>query len=540
MRLGRTKGILLTVLITIMVLLQACTKPIDTTKSAATKEAAKGGGTLVVAMTSANVPIPDTYPTEGSEGLRFVGFQIYDGLVKWDLSRDDTPAVPKPGLATSWDISSDKTTWTFHLRKNVKFHDGTDWNADAAIFGLDRVHKKDFPNYSPKMAGGIAQSTKWIASYNKIDDFTIEIKLNQPYGLFNWDMIQVLFASPEAIKKYGNDYFKHPSGTGPYKFVSMEQGQRMVLEPNKEYWDDVPKLDQLILLSIPEASARLAALLSGEVNWAEIPPPDSVNSLKSRGFQVYLNKYPHVWPFTINMNSKPWDNKLVRQAANYAIDREGLSKSLLNGVATPATQVFYEGHSWFNKDAVKYDYNPEKAKQLLAQAGYPNGFETNFVIPSSGSGNMWPQTMTEFVQKNLQNVGIKVKVEVVEWQTLLDMAMGGFANKDYGAFMFSLSTHSFSQGLERFFSVKSFPPVGVNRGKYSNPKVEALIDQIKVADPSQLDGLMREVQGIIAEDAPWIFVVHDLNLRVLAPNVKGFKMAQSWFQDLSHITVNGK
>jgi peptide/nickel transport system substrate-binding protein len=537
MKLNPKFGIKLFTVLMLSIFLQACTS--NSEKSPSKGETKSGsGGTLTVAMSAGNLPVPDIVPTEGAEGRRFVGYQIYDGLVRWDLTSADKTSVPIPGLAESWDISADKITWTFHLRKNVKFHDGTPWNADAAIFGLDEVVKKDFEFYNSAAAASISANLKWIDSYRKIDDYTIEIKMKEPFSLFHWDLNWLLFASPEAVKKYGKDYINHPVGTGPFKFVSMVPGQKMVLEPNKEYWGKVPKLDRLILRPMPESSARLAALQTGEVNWAEVPPPESMELLKKQGFQVLLNAYPHIWPLTLNLQIKPWDNKLVRQAANYAIDREGLANSLLGGAARPAKQLMYPGNAWYSEGSIEYTYNPEKAKKLLAEAGYANGFETTFVVPSSGSGNMWPLPMIEFVQQNLAAVGIKVKVEVMEWATMNPAFRAGFPkDKQIGAVMISLGTYAPMHAIDRNFSKTSFPPIGNNKGMYSNPQVDELINQIKVADPDAMIPLMKKATAIITEDAPWIFVVHDLNLRVLAPNVKGLVMAQNWFVDLDTVWV---
>jgi peptide/nickel transport system substrate-binding protein len=422
--------ILIILILMVSLLLQACSggKTSETTLKASTDSGENGrGGTLTIAMTASNLPVPDTFQTEGGEGRRFVGYQIYDGLVGWDLSRSDKTSLPVPGLAESWDVSADKTIWIFHLRKNVKFHDGTAWNADAAIFGLDRMLNKNFEFYAIKLASQLFSNLKWVESYRKIDDYTIEIKLKEPYGLFHYDLTWLLFASPEAVRKYGNnDYINHPTGTGPFRFVSMVPGENMILEPNKEYWGEAPKLDRLILRPMPEASSRLAALQTGEVNWAEVPPPESMELLKKQGFQVLLNEYPHIWPLILNLQLKPWDNKLVRQAANFAIDREGLAKGLLNGAAQPAKQLMNPGNDWYSGGSIEYNYDPQKAKKLLAEAGYPNGFETTWVVPSSGSGNMWPLPMIEFVQKNLADVGIKVKVEVMEWVAFSNAYRGGF------------------------------------------------------------------------------------------------------------------
>jgi peptide/nickel transport system substrate-binding protein len=494
---------------------------------------------LVIAMSAANLPVADTSPTEGYEGWRFVGFQLYDGLTRWQLKQGEKPAEVGPGLAESWEVSKeDPTLWTFHLRKNVSFHDGTPFNADAVLFQFDRVKKQDSPQYNAQVAAGVLTYLKYIDSYTKVDDSTVQIKTKEPYSYLLYDLAFIAFPSPEAVKKYGADYPVHPVGTGPFKFVSMKQGQEMILEKNGSYWGGAPKLDQLVLRPIPDASARLAALQSGQVNWAEIPPPESVEPLKAAGFQVLLNDYPHIWPYVLNVKEGPWADKRVRQAANYAMDREGMSKSLLNGVAKPAGQVLYPGHPYYNDQAEKYTYDPEKAKKLLAEAGYPNGFQTTFIVPTSGSGNMWPLPMNEFVQKNLKAVGIDMKIEAIEWQTLITQIRGGFpAGKDIGAYNISLAPVA-PWVFERYFATSSFIPAGSNYGKYSNPKLDDILTKARHAfDDKERDAYLKEAGGIVADDSPWLYVVHDLNLRVLGPKVKGFVQPQSWFADLTTISM---
>lgn len=543
----KTKFRFVTLILVLAFVLQACgsntttnssSSSTSSSTSSSSSESSSNDGVLTIAMTAGNIPVPNTIPTEGSEGLRFVGFQLYDGLFRWDLSSDTEAAVPKPALAESYEVSEDLMTWTFNLRHGVTFHDGTPWDADAAIFNLDRVMNPEFEYYDAKSAGGVANYTKWIASYSKINDFTIQMVTKEPYSLLNWELTWVLFGSPTAIKELGADFSTNPVGTGPFKFVELKEGQSMTMARNDEYWGDKAKVSKVILRPMADAASRLAALQSGEVNWAELPPPEAIASLESRGFQIYLNAYPHVLPFMFNMQNDIWSNKLVRQAANYAIDRATLAESLLNGAGEPATGLMYPGQSWYNSEATQYSYDPEKAKALLAEAGYPNGVDTTFVIPIAGSGNMWPQPISEYVQKNLAEVGINVKLEVMEWSALLETFASGFPEgSDYGAVMISTGTYTPIRAIDYNFAESAFSPVGNNRGKYTNPEVEALINQIKTASGDDVDKYMQQATAVINDDAPWLFLLHDKNLRALAPNVKGFVMAQSWFQDLTTISV---
>ncbi|CAI9394721.1 MULTISPECIES: ABC transporter substrate-binding protein [unclassified Bacillus (in: firmicutes)] len=494
---------------------------------------------LVIAMSASNIPSPDTTPTEGYEGYRFVGHQLYDGLVGWDLTQGEQPADITAGLAESWETSEeDPTIWTFHLRENVTFHDGSPFNADSVVFAFDRISNPDSEFYNASVAGGVLSYLKYVESYEKIDDYTFQIKTTEPYSFLPYDLTFILIPSTEAVKEYGEDYVSHPSGTGPFKFVSMSQGEELVMEKNESYWGEIPKVDQVILKPMPDASSRLAGLQSGQVNWAEIPPTESIDQLKSSGFQVLLNDYPHIWPYLLNLKEEPWNDVRVRQAANYAIDRDALANSLLNGVAKPATQVLYEGHPWYNEEATQYTYDPEKAKELLKEAGYPNGFDTTFVVPTSGSGNMWPLEMNEFVQKNLKEVGINVEIEAIEWQTLITEYRAGFPDdREVGAYNISLAPIA-PWVFDRYFATSSFIPNGSNIMEYSNEELDEVIQKARETfDTVERDQYLKEAGKIVADDAPWIFVVHDLNLRVLSENVKGFVQPQSWFADLKTISI---
>jgi peptide/nickel transport system substrate-binding protein len=347
----------------------------------------------------------------------------------------------------------------------------------------------------------------------------------------------VLFPSPKAIRENGNDNFKlKPVGTGPFKFVELVERDRMVMDRNSDYWDGAPKLERLVIRPLAEPATRMSALQSGEVQWAEIPPPDSLQDLKAKGMQVFLNEYPHVWPYVFNVKEKPWDDVRVRQAANYAIDREGMVEHLLHGVGSPATGPVYPEHPWYPKGATEYKYDPEKAKQLLAEAGYPEGFKTKIVIPSSGSGNMWPIEMGEYIQQNLRDVGIQVDFEVIEWNTMRTQYRQGFT-PGVGAYNYAWTMAS-PDFVEQFYLSSMMPPKGLNPGGYNNPEVDRLLTQARETfDETERDNLIREAFMYVQNEAPWLFVVHDNNLRVMAPSVKGFVQPQAWYVDLTKIWV---
>jgi peptide/nickel transport system substrate-binding protein len=336
------------------------------------------------------------------------------------------------------------------------------------------------------------------------------------------------------VKAEGNTGFgQKPVGTGPFTFVSETRGQQLVLKANPDYWGGAPKISQLILRPIPDTTARTAALRSGQVNWIEVPPPDDVPTLDKAGFQVLTNSYDHVWPWVFDLTKKPFDNVKVRQALNYAINREALIKNVLQGTADPEFQTAAKANAAYVTSNDIYSYNPDKAKQLLTEAGYPNGFSTTLSYPTSGSGNMVPTPMNEALQQDLAAVGVKVKLQPVEWASMLT---DYFAGKiPGGADMINISLSMQQEGFWNVWFGTSSP---TNVGKYSNPEVDALLLKAKsTIDDTARNALYTQAAGLITKDAPWLFVVDDRNPRALAPAVHGFVEPKSWFVDLTTVSV---
>jgi len=511
---------------------------------AAAKDRSGSGGTLTIAMSAGNIPYPNTPPNEGFEGRRFVGYQIYDGILNFNLDQAETVPVPGPGLAESWKIEDDKLTWTFKLRQGVKFHDGTALDVDAIVFNLDRMLKKEgFEFYDPDVSLLNRSNLIAVDTYKKVDETTFQIKTKYPYSIMPYEMAFITIASPTQIKKVGNkEYIKTPIGTGPFKVTKYVDGQVLELEPNADYWGGKPKLDKLILRPMPDPATRLAALQSGEVQWAEVPPPDSVAQLRSSGYNVLLKQYPHTILLFLNLNDAPFDNPKVRQALQYAIDRDKMCTDLLNGLCVPAYQYWYEGHPWFNTTVgKKYAYDPAKAKALLAEAGFPNGFSINMAYPTGGSGNMWPQPMMELLQANFKAVGVDMKITPLEWNNILTAYRASFANQEsrqYNGMFFSVASLA-PTSVMNFTQARIPPTCCCNASAYFSPEFDKLAQGgVEEFDTKKQDALFNQAMGVEAEDSPTLFVVHDLNLRVLSPKVRGFVMAQSWFADLKNVWVS--
>jgi peptide/nickel transport system substrate-binding protein len=513
--------------------------------------AAAAETTLRIAMTAADVPTTTGMPNNGFEGMRFLGYPIFEGLVLWDLSATDRLATLRPGLAESWEQDpTDSKTWIFHLRHGVKFHDGTDFNADAVIWNFDRFFDNKSPQYEPASAGISRARVPLLASYKKVDDFTVAITTTRPASYLPYMVVYLLFTSPASYEKAGKDWGKVASlpaaGTGPFKLTKVVPRQEADLARFDGYWDSAkkPKVDNVIMMPIPEANSRLAALRSGQVDWIEVPPADAIDSLKSAGYQIVTGSYPHVWPWFYNIGAanSPFKDVRVRQALNYCIDREGLV-SLLSGTAEPSAGWLKASDPDFGNPQNRYTFDAAKGKALLAEAGYgaakPLAFK--IMISNSGSGQMLPLPMNEYLQQNLKEAcGVDVQFDMVEWQVLLTNAR---ATPDapalQGSMGLNISSPSSDAGImARYFSSASFSPNGFNFEQWKDDAFEDALKTIEIStDPKVIAGAYRKAHERLVDNPPWLYIVHDLNPRALSPKVKGFVSPQSWFVDLTTVSV---
>lgn len=338
-------------------------------------EAATPPTVLRLAMTLSDVPLTTGQATGGGEGQRFIGTTLYDSLFAWDLSQGEKTAEIIPSLAESFSVDPEtKLTWTFKLRQGIKFHDGSPFTADAVIWNFDKLANKDSPQYDASQAAAAGSYLIGVKSYKKVDDYTVAVTLASPDSLFYYRVVNIGISSPARWKELGGDWAKFadkPSGTGPWMLEKLVPRERAELVKNPNYWNPkrIPKTDRLILFAMADATTRAAALLSGQVDWVEAPPPDIVPRLKQAGMQIASNVYPHVWPYYLSYTEEsPFRDIRVRKAANLAIDRDGLCK-FLGGLAKPAKGMVDTSSPWFGKPTFDIKFDPAEAKKLLADAG---------------------------------------------------------------------------------------------------------------------------------------------------------------------------
>ncbi|WP_030266041.1 ABC transporter substrate-binding protein [Streptomyces sp. NRRL B-24484] len=494
------------------------------------------GGTLVIGATG-KLPNPDTViGGAGFEGKRLVSFQIYEGLTRYELLKDtDRPPVVTGALAESWQVAADAKTWTFTLRKGVTFQDGTPFDADAVIFNLARYLDKRSPEYTDALGAAAKEYAGDIVSYRKTDADHVELVTAEPNGHFPEDLAHVLIASPTAVRKTGSaDFSRHPVGTGPFAFVSQTEGKEIDLVANPSYWRGAPKLDRLVVKSLPDAAARTAALRSGGVNWIEYPNPDDIDSLKADGVRIATNSYDHLWYWILDTAKAPWNDPRVRRAANYAIDRKAIAEKLLHGTADPAQQAAPRATFAYDPAGDTYGHDPAKAKQLLAEAGLAGGFSTSVTVPTGGSGNLLPVPIAEAIQRDLAAVGIKVELRTTDWSTLIGAEAKGQVALGSDAIAQSTTLFQSEALLPLFIGSKS--PFWT--GHYANPQVDALLASASASpDRQKRQADYRKALSLVTQDAPWLFVVNDRNPRALSPKVEGLVQPQSWFLDLTTVRV---
>ncbi|MCK7614507.1 ABC transporter substrate-binding protein [Roseibium sediminicola] len=459
---------------------------------------------------------------------------LYDGLVRY---KDGTLEV-EPSLAESWTISDDGKSYTFKLREGVTFHDGSPFNAEAVKFNFDRMLKEDHPFHDT----GPFPLSFFFSTVEEVtaeDDTTVTFKLSAPYAPFlsNLAYPTGLIVSPEAVKQHGKDFGRNPSGTGAYKFGEWIANSKMVAIRNDDYWDGAPDLEALIFRPVTDANTRIAEMLSGGLDVMVEVPPDSLQQFKDDStFKVLEQAGPHVWFLILNAKEAPFDNKAARQAANYAINKKALVENILQGTAEVAAGPTPPAFAWaYNEGLEPYPYDPEKAKELLKEAGY-NGEEVTFYVTEGGSGMLDPIAMGTAIQADLQAVGMNVKIETYEWNTFLGKVNPGLEGK---AGMAEMAWMTNDPDTLPFLALRTeaMPDKGgFNSGYYSNAKVDELLEKAReVTDQGERAKLYKEMQEIVQEDAPWVFVANWKQNAVTKASVEDFKLQPSFFLMLQDV-----
>jgi peptide/nickel transport system substrate-binding protein len=470
-----------------------------------------------------------------------VNNNVLEGLVKYAPGTVDLVpllATEVPSLENGG-ISADGLTYTYKLRQGVTFHDGTAFNAEAVKTSYQRLYDQSFQFYDATNTSGFFLTG--LTSVDVIDEYTISFTLGAANSAFTElsNVYSGKVMSPKQIQEQPVENWSEAAiGTGPFVVKSWEKGVKVELERNENYWGEKPALKTLIFQPIPEPTARVAALLNGEVDMIVVVPPDSVQAVKDNPDLTYQQGPSlHYWFIQLNTQAKPFDDVRVRQAVNYAVDKEGLTQDVLQGSAAPATQPMPAANWSYNPDIVGYPYDPEKAKALLAEAGYADGFKTNMIIPQSGSGMMVPVQMNEFIQGNLRDIGVEVEIQSFEWVSYLGIWAQGLNDQ---VTMGNQSIMASEPYVANFLLAGGFTPSagGWNIGYYANGEADKLLtDALVTADKEQRKQLYYKAWELITADAPWIFVCNDLQPMAFKKKVQGYQTNPAYVIDFTTISV---
>lgn len=467
----------------------------------------KYGETLVFGRGADAVRLDPADVTDG-ESVKVLT-NVFEGLVQF---KENSTEVG-PALATAWRVSNEGKVWEFKLRKGVKFHDGTDFTADDVVFTFKRQMNKDNPYHKGDFAyWGYMYS--FVKDVEKINDYQVKFKLTRSYAPFIYNMacFPAFIVSEEAMKKKGVEHFRtNPVGTGPFAFVNWEHGSQISLKANKDYWDGRPYLDKVVFKVVPENTTRVMGLKGGDLDLIDNFGPQNVPTIRDdKNIKLLSQPGMNVAYLAMNQLHKPFDNKKVRQAINWAIDKKAIIEGIYNNLAAPAKNPMPPTLWGYNNWVTDYGYDLKKAKELLKEAGYDDGFEIDLWYPNNPRPYMPDgKRVAQAMQSNLKDIGIEVELVTYDWASYLDktengehdMCLLGWIgdNGDPDNFIYVLLDQDNatlgSAGNVAFY----------NSYLLHNILIQA---QETTAGKQQRAGMYKAAQHVIQDDAPWVPIAH--------------------------------
>ncbi len=543
MSISRKTSLLLSLLVASSLVLSACgpkqattdkpaETPADKPAASAEKKPARGGQVVIPLDKEPDSFNPILYSTAfGAEVIQHISETLFDFNDNWE---------PTPSLAESWKWSDDKLTFTVNLRQGVKFTDGAELTADDVVFTLMAL--KD-PGYT----GPRASSMKDIESVTAVDKHTVAFKLSKPFApIFtniNYGILQKkLFESTSIADMEKNPVSMNPVGTGPYKLKEYVRGQYVLLERNNDWWGTAvyggaPFIDTILLKVIPDSQTQLAALQNGEIDWMN-PEPSDVTMLetdykdKLTAYNYDRNGFGYI---QMNNQKAPLNDKLVRQALTYGLDRNSIITGVMEGRATippgPIPPV-----SWaFDKNAKSYDYDPAKAKSLLEEAGYK--LNANGIYEKNGqplkltfygsSGSTLIEGIAAIARNNWKQIGVELDVQLMDYNAMSDnFVKPGKFDLSFGGMSLGLDPDS---QYNLFHSSTGTPDAkgnvnGFNRARYGNPEVDKLLEQARAeSDVAKRKEFYTQFQQIVIDEAPVIMVYANKYTDFVSSKVKNIR-----------------
>ncbi len=498
------------------------------------KKEEKTGGTMRLYIHEpVSLDPPNSYESEGIQVIR----QVWDGLVEYD---PETLKV-EPAIAKSWDISDDGLVYTFHLKKGVKFHSGRELVADDFVYSWSRVARAETASYLAYHMDPIlgyeelqAGEGDTLEGLKAIDDYTLQVTLRYPYGDFINTLGHVVFypVAKEDIEKWGDQYAEHINGTGPFKFVEWKHDQYIDLERNDDYYGDKASLEKVRYSIFADENTAFLEFQAGNLEYCAIPQGKvkSILDDPKLGDLAIIKPLLAIYYFGLNVQIEPFkDNLALREAINYAIDRQNIIDVISEGVPTIATGFVPKGINGYQENASKYVYDVEMAKKKLEEAGYPGGegLPTLTFGINLGSGH---ELIAEAMQADLKEIGIEVEIQGMEWGAALDAFKKGEIS------FFRLGWIADYPTMDNFLFPLFYSKSADNYVGYNNPEVdEMLLDARKTIDEEERIEKYRAVEKKILDDSAFVLIYFYGSRRIVQPYVKGFVLDAMENYDLSKV-----
>ncbi len=453
---------------------------------------------------------------------------VYEGLVRY---RPGTLEV-MPALATSWTVSADGLSYRFKLKEGVRFHDGSPFDASAVRFNFERMLDPGHPFHDTgpfPLAFFFEQVEAVVAE----DPLTVRFELREPFAPFlsNLAYPTALMVSPAAVQRWGTEYGRHPSGTGPFRFAGWQGGGQVRLMRFAEWHGGLAPLEVIVFRPLTDPMTRVAELMAGGVDLALELSPDNVAAFRERsGYRVLEAVGPHLWFLILNTRDGPLADVRVRQAMNLAVDRRTLVQDVLRETAVLADGPVPQAFSWaFDPDLPAYAHNPARARALLAAAGHAEGLSLKFLVPRGGSGMLAPLAMATAIQGDLARVGVDARIESFEWNAYLARINDGL-DQDADLAQMAWMTNDPDTLPSLALRCDAVPSAGgFNSGWYCNPEVDRLITQARrAAERSERARHYRALARLVQRDAPWVTVASWRQNLVLRDTVQGIQLEPSF------------
>jgi ABC-type transport system substrate-binding protein len=464
---------------------------------------------------------------------------MYEGLVKYKSGSTDV----EPLLAEKWDISADGKEYVFHLKSGVKFHDGSPMNAEAVAFTFDRMVNKDNPLYKDAQGdyGGFPYVGDYISNVvtkaEAVGAMDVKLTLNRKFSplLSNLAIPPGFIISMEALKKVSKGINEAPVGTGPFKFVEWKKDDHITVEAFDGYWGTKPKLQRIVFQPVPEPSVRALKIQRGEGDVAWPFDPKDAAAIKANADSDVLEQPGlNVNMAEFNMNQPGNQNKSLRQAMNYAINKEEIAAKLYSGAGVAATGVLPSTSWGFNKDLKAYPFDPDKAKQLVKDSGYDGSAITLDTYTVARGYNPQGDKLAQAVQQYLSDVGIKTEIKTGEWTQYRADRRAGKLNISFGGWQ--ADTGDPENFLGVFFN--SANKGGVNTSFYGVPEVDQLLNTAnEETDVAKRKDLFNQAEKRIVDDAPWLFIGHMKQQVAIRKRVQGFVMQPTYIYYFNNVAL---